>query len=146
MDKLAYMLHEGNHSCVVENFDHIFTFNGTGISDLYDMVTGKPCFLKEAAIADKVVGKAAAAMMILGEVERVYADIISLPALVLLRHAGIETDFGQVVCFIRNRDRTDWCPLEKLCCQKESPEEIFHQVEEYRKNTRIKELLKYEQI
>lgn len=140
------MLHEGDYSCVVENFGQIFTFTGVGISDLYDMVTNKPCFLKEAAIADKVVGKAAAALMILGQVDRVYAEVISLSALVLLRHACIETDFGQVVAGILNRDKTDWCLLEKMCYQKESPKEILQQVEEFRKNKRIKELLKYEQV
>lgn len=140
------MLHEGDYSCVAENFGQIFTFTGAGVSDLYDMVTNEPCFLKEAAIADKVVGKAAAALMILGKVERVYAEIISLPALVMLRHARIETEFGQVVVGIRNHDDTDWCPLEKMCYPKESPEEILQQVEEFRKNKRIKEILKHEQV
>lgn len=146
MNKLINILHEESYSCVVENFGQIFTFTGTGVFDLYDMVTNKPCFLKEASIADKVVGKAAAALMILGKVDWVYAEIISLSGLVMLRHAGIQTDFGQVVPGIRNRDNTDWCPLEKMCYQKESPEEILRQVEESRKNMRIKELLKYEQV
>lgn len=146
MDKIINILHEENYSCVVENFDQIFTFTGAGVSDLYDMVTSKPYFLKEAVLADKVVGKAAAALMILGKVDRVYAEVISLSALVLLRHAHIETDFGQVVVGIRNRDNTDWCPLEKMCYPKESPEEILQKVEEFRKNKRIKEILKYEQV
>lgn len=146
MNKIINILRQGDYSCVIENYDQIFTFTGRGVSDLYDMVTNKPCFLKEATIADKVVGKAAAALMILGKVDRVYAEVISLSGLVLLRHAGIETDFGQVVVGIRNRDNTDWCPLEKMCCQKESPEEILGQIEEFRKNMRIREILKYEQV
>lgn len=146
MNKIINILHEGEYSCVVENFGQIFTFTGAGVSDLYDMVTNKPCFLKEAALADKVVGKAAAALMIFGKVERVYAEVISLSALVLLRHADIETDFGQVVVGIHNRDNTDWCPLEKMCYPKESPEEILQQVEEFRKKKRIKEILKHEQV
>lgn len=146
MNKIISILHYESYSCVVENFDQIYTFTGEGISDLYDMVTNKHCFLKEAVIANKIVGKAAAALMILGKVDRVYAEVISLSALVMLRHARIETDFGQVVVGIRNRDNTDWCPLEKMCYQKESLEEILQQVEEFRKNTKIKELLKYEQV
>lgn len=146
MNKLINILHEGNYSCVVENYGQIFTFTGAGVSDLYNMVTNKPCFLKEATIADKVVGKATAALMILGRVDRVYAEVISLAGLVLLRHYGIETDFGQVVPGIRNRDNTDWCPLEKMCYPKESPEEILQQIQEFRKNIRIKDILKYEQV
>lgn len=140
------MLHEGSYYCVVANFDRIYTFTGAGVSDLYDMVKNKPCFLKEATVADKVVGKAAAALMILGSVNKVYAGIISLSALVLLRHAGIETDFGQVVPCILNRDKTDWCPLEKMCYQKESAEEIFPLIDDFIKNRRITEILRYEEV
>ena len=39
--------------------------------------------MKGAAIADKVIGKGAAALMVLGGFKTVYADIISTPALVI---------------------------------------------------------------
>lgn len=53
--------------------------------------------MKGAAIADKVIGKGAAALMVLGGFKTVYADIISTPALALLCEAGIETTFAQEV-------------------------------------------------
>lgn len=131
MEKIIRMLHTGNYSCVVENFDEVFTFTGQGVADLYDMVKNKPCFLQKAYIADKVVGKAAAALMILGGVEKMYADVISLSALTLLREAGIDADFGRVVAFIHNREKTDWCPLEKLCYEETSAEAIFSIIEKF---------------
>ena len=46
--------------------------------------------MRGAQIADKVIGKAAAVLMVLGRVQEVYTDIISEPALVLLRRANIK--------------------------------------------------------
>ncbi|MDU1904151.1 MAG: DUF1893 domain-containing protein [Dysgonomonas sp.] len=131
MEKLIKILHEGNYSCVVENFDEIYTFTQRGVADLYDMVKNKPGFLKDARIADKVVGKGAAALMILGGIGQLYANTISLSALVLLREADIKVDYEHVVSFIKNRDNTDWCPLEKLSYEATSAEAIFPLIEEF---------------
>ncbi len=138
MEKLIKILHEGDYSCVVENFEEIFTFTGRGVSDLYDMIKNKPDFLQNARIADKIIGKGAAALMILGGVKDVYADVISLSALILLREAGIEADFGRVVPFIWNRDKTDWCPLEKICYEETSAKAILPLIEEFINNMKKK--------
>ena len=80
MEDLIRLLHEGDHSLVVANGD-VRTFDGRGVSDLYGLFKEDPGFLKGAFIADKVVGKAAAALMILRGEKEVFADIISQPAL-----------------------------------------------------------------
>lgn len=129
MTELVEMLHEGGYSCVVENNIGRFTFLQRGIADLYDMVKNKPGFLNGASIADKVVGKGAAALMIVGGLKNIYADIISDSALTLLQEAGIETDYGQVVPFIQNRTQTDWCPVEKMCYKESSVQTIFPLIE-----------------
>ncbi|MCC8094121.1 MAG: DUF1893 domain-containing protein [Tannerellaceae bacterium] len=131
MEKLIKLLHEGNHSCVVGNFDEVYTFDQWGIADLYDMVKNKPCFLKDACVADKVVGKAAAALMILGEIKELYADVISLSAVIFLREAGIEPNFAQVIPFIWNQDKTDCCPLERMCSNEPSAQNILSMIETF---------------
>ena len=77
---LIRLLHEEQHSLVVANGD-VCTFDGRGVSDLYDLFKEDPGFLKGASLADKIVGKAAAALMALSEVREVYADVVSRPAL-----------------------------------------------------------------
>lgn len=129
MKKIIGILHSENCSCVVGNCDLIYTFSGRGVSDLYDMVKNKPGFLRGAFVADKVIGKAAAALLILGGVEKVYADVISLSALVLLRESGIEADFGRIVPIIQNRTQTDWCPLERICYEEKSATNIYPLIE-----------------
>lgn len=63
-DELIRILQDGNHSLVVAG-DGIRTFDGRGISDLYGLLTEHPGWLRGASVADKVVGKGAAALLIL---------------------------------------------------------------------------------
>ena len=75
MDELIRLLHEGGYSCVIRK-EEIRTFTQRGVADLYDLLNQHPVFLHGAQVADKVVGKAAAALMVLGGVREVYPDII----------------------------------------------------------------------
>lgn len=114
MDDLINILHGGNHSLVVANGD-ICTFDQRGIADLYNLLCTDPGFLTGASIADKVVGKGAAALAILGGIRELYADIISEPALELLRENAVRTTYGNKVSHIINRQGTGLCPVEQLC-------------------------------
>lgn len=102
-------------SCVICNKGRVFSFFGRGVADLLRILESEPALLKEAFVADKVVGKAAAALMISGGVTEVYAVTISKPALDLLNGNNIKTDFEVLTDHVINRTGTDWCPLEKLC-------------------------------
>ena len=62
MEELINLLHTGGYSCVIDNEGKIRTFTQRGVADLYDLLTREPEFLKGALIADKVVGKGAAAL------------------------------------------------------------------------------------
>lgn len=137
MKEIINILHEGNYSCVIKNNETIHTFTQRGVADLYDLLTNKPELLKGAFLADKVVGKGAAALMILGGVAEIYTDIISLSALMLLREAGIQTDFGQVVPYIQNRDQTGWCPVEAMCYNEASAEAVFPLIENFINKIRL---------
>ena len=114
MNELIEKLHEEGCSCVVSNKE-VRTYTHRGVDDLYRLLKQEPTFLNGAEVADRVVGKAAAAMMVKGGVKNVYADLISLSALTLLRDAGVTTDFDQLVTYIKNTKLTDWCPVEAMC-------------------------------
>lgn len=89
MDDLINILHGGNHSLVVANGD-ICTFDQHGIADLYDLLCNDSGFLAGASIADKVVGKGAASLVILGHVAELHADIISETALEILNQNPVK--------------------------------------------------------
>ena len=139
MGEITQILHEGNYSCVVKNGENIKTFTQRGVADLYDLLKSDPAFLKGASIADKVIGKAAASLMILGGVTEIYADTISQSAIDILSHTYIELDFKNKVDYIQNRDQSGWCPLEKLTYEEDSLEMIFERIENFILNMRAKQ-------
>lgn len=53
---------------MIAHGDCIRTFTQRGVADLYDLLVTEPDFLQSASIADKVIGKAAASLMVLGGV------------------------------------------------------------------------------
>lgn len=130
MEDLVRLLHDGKYSLVVANGD-VCTFNGQGISDLYKLFKEDPGFLRGASLADKIVGKAAATLMVLGGVREVYADIICLSAIDLLRNSKIQLNYGIVVPNITNRTKTGLCPLEIRCQNCLTPLECLNQIEEF---------------
>lgn len=118
-------------SCVIRNGKDIRVFRERGIKDLYRLLKEEPEFLKGAFVADKIVGKAAAALMILGGVKELFAGVVSFPALELCRKTGLRVDYTHEVPYIINRTQTDRCPLEILCKDLQTPEECRIRIEEF---------------
>lgn len=130
MEDLIRLLHEGGYSLIVANGE-VDTFTGRGVSDLYKILNEDPGYLAGASVADKVVGKAAAALMILGQIKELYADVISVPAIALLKESGIKVSYRIEVPHIINRAGTGWCPLETLCYELQDPRECFLRIQEF---------------
>ena len=102
-------------SCVVRNGDKVRIFRERGVKDLYRLLREEPQLLDGAFVADKVVGKGAAALMILGGVGELHADVISRPARLLLAASPVHVSYTLEVPYIVNRTRTGQCPVETLC-------------------------------
>lgn len=101
------------------------------MADLYALLREDSDFLKGASVADKVVGKAAAALMILGEVGELHADVVSRPALDLFADSGVCVSYGTAVPHIINRTKTGWCPLETCCRYCLTPQDCLVRIEEF---------------
>lgn len=134
MKDLIELLHN-NHTLVVSNGE-VRTFQGRGISDLYRLLHEDPDFLKGASVADKVVGKGAAALMLLGRVGELHADLISEPALALLQTGRIRVAYDEKVPQIQNRTKSGICPVETLCRNAVTAEECLPLIEEFMKSVK----------
>ena len=139
MEELINLLHTGGYSCTIANGGKIRTFTQRGVADLYDLLTQEPEFLKGALVADKVVGKGAAALMILGGIEELYTDVVSSNAMDLFQTSDVKVDFVQEVPFIWNRDHTGWCPVETMCSEEESAEAILQLIRGFLERIKNKE-------
>lgn len=113
--RLVELLFAENASCVIRNGSETRIFRERGVRDLYRLLGEDPAFLAGAFVADKVVGKGAAALMILGGVSEVYADVISRSARELLRKSRVRVEYTLEVPHIVNRAGTGICPVETLC-------------------------------
>lgn len=113
--ELKELLHSNECSCVISNGGSTSLYYQRGVSDLFELLTHHPEVLDGAMIADKVVGKGAAALMILGGVDSLYTDVISVPALKLLRDSSVYVEYAKAVPNIINRSGTGICPVETLC-------------------------------
>ena len=128
---LADILHDEDCSCVIYSDGVVHRFRRRGVRDLYELYTHDRSILAGATIADKVVGKGAAALMAAGGVHCVYTDVISEPALELLRSAGVDITYGKCVPNIFNRAGTDLCPVEKLCNGCATAEECIPLIQQF---------------
>lgn len=115
INQLVEILHRDKCSCVIANGNEITLYHRRGVADLLYLLHNEPDKLNGAMIADKVIGKGAAALMILGGISQAYADVISRPALKLLEQAAVPVSYDTAVPNIINRRGTGICPVEELC-------------------------------
>lgn len=131
MEKLIEKLRQGSYSCVVENGEQVESFTRRGVIDLYEVLNERPELLKGARLADKIVGKAAAALMILGGVKVIHAELISTPAIALLENHGVVVTYTKSVPYIINRSGDGWCPMEQFSQAIDSPQAIYPLIDSF---------------
>ena len=65
MKRLIELLHSEGCSCVIESQGEIRAFRQRGVADLYDLYQNERDFMQNAQLADKVIGKGSAALILL---------------------------------------------------------------------------------
>ncbi len=116
LSRARELLDELDCSCVIVGRDGVVTScHRRGVIDLFDLLMNNPGMLDGAVVADKVVGKGAAALMALGHVAAVYSRVMSREALSLLSREGVMATCDNEVEEIVNRAGTGRCPVETLC-------------------------------
>lgn len=121
MQQLIEILRREKCSLVVKNHGIVTTYSKPGVRDLEHLLDHDPEMLDGATIADKVIGKAAAAMVVVGGVKELYAEVISKKAIPFLEEAGIAYTYGTLVDTIK--EEGDRCQLEKITAPATTPEE-----------------------
>lgn len=133
MDKelINVLVDEGCRGVVRSVQGELRTFSRRGVADLFNLVADEPDFLRGASVADRVIGRGAALLLVKGGAREVYAQVISSGALEVLRSVGIETSFDKEVPNIINRTGTDICPVEKLTASTSSPDEAYERIKQF---------------
>ena len=117
------LLNTNHLSLLVRNRGVTTTHANRGVQDLLTLLNEQPERLRGAVVADKMIGKAAAALMIEGGVQAVYTNLICTPARELLEQAGVKVVATEEVPMILNRDRSGQCPIDSRLNEAQTAEE-----------------------
>lgn len=123
LDKARKMLE--NHALAIVCGDTAQSYDERGIKTLLSILSDNPDLLCGASVADKVVGKAAALLMVKGNVKEVYAEVISESAIEIFRKYRIPFAYGTIAAKIINRSGTGMCPMEQTVVDIDNPDDAF---------------------
>ena len=99
---------------------------GRGLDPLLRLLdAGK---LSGAVVADRVVGRAAAAIYVRGGAKRVYAELAGKGARELLAANGVALEAAKTVEVILNHEQTGSCPMERAVSGLEEPKEMVEAI------------------
>ena len=87
-------------------------FYNKRVIDIVYLIKNEKETLKEATVADKVIGKVAATLLTLSGVKEIYAKTISEYAICVLKKYNIKYEYENKVQYIINNDETGMCPME----------------------------------
>lgn len=122
---------------VVKSGIVIFESTGKMLKPLLECLSNYKNDMEQAVVIDKVIGRAAAMLCVLGKVQQVITLVASKSAQTVLDKYGIGLYAEKSVATIMNHDKTGLCPMELLALSCDTPEEFFMKLVE-RQNFTIK--------
>ena len=131
LEQAVALLKERQASCVIwiDGKEPILS-DEIGIKPLMKELRKEQSAFENGVIADKVVGKAAALMAILGGAKAVYGQVLSESAENILKKYKIAYAYDQKVPYTENRTKTGQCPLEEAVNLVDDPKEAFKVLED----------------
>ncbi len=126
----------GENNCIaIKNGNVVYSDVSKGIKPilkLYESGLLEGCF-----VVDKIIGKAAALIIVLGKASGCYGEIMSDGGIAVLEKNNISFSFGEKCEAIINRLGTDICPMEKTVIGIDDPAEAYKAL-----SKKVKELSK----
>lgn len=118
---------------IVKEGEIIFTSTEKGIKPMYTAILEHKDEIKGASIADRVIGRAAAILCKYAEIKALHTKLISEQAISVFKDTTIEFYYDESTPYIKNRDKTDMCPVEKLSQDVDSnaPEELIEKITDF---------------
>lgn len=106
---------------VVKDGEIIFKSKDKGIKPMFLLATELKEKAKGAALADRVIGKGAAILAGYIGIKEIYTDLISQGGIERLEYYKIPYSMENSCEYIKNRDKTGYCPIEKISMDTEDP-------------------------
>ncbi len=113
IEEMKSLLNKDDIVCVVSKGDQVLTSNLKGIRPWIKWLRENPELLEDAVVVDKVVGKAAAMLMIVSKIKSLYTPVMSETALQYLSSQNIDFSYDRTVVYIKNNEKNGLCPMEQ---------------------------------
>lgn len=124
--KAKQMVKSAAASCVLIKDNRIVhTANGHGVAPLILTYENEPELLKDAFVVDKIIGKAAAMIIVLGGAKEAYGEIMSATACEYLAKHGCKISYSERIELVANRLGDGMCPLESSVLEIDDPAEGY---------------------
>ncbi len=122
------LLKDFNTIVIYKSDASIVVSKDRGVAPLMNLLKEDNSQLKDSVVVDKVIGKAAALLMVYAGVKEVYTPVISSPALKVFKNYNIIIHYDKEVERIVNRKGDGLCPMETLCLDVENPDEAYAKI------------------
>lgn len=116
---------DGKACVVIKDGVFVAVKDGKGVSPLLELLDSSPDLLKDAAVVDKIVGRAAAAICVVAGVKSVYGVTTSADAISFLSAHDIPCESLNTVPKILNREKNGLCPLDDSCKDLDDPAKML---------------------
>jgi len=103
---LSLMIYEGE--------EVVFTSASKGVRPHLEAIDSLGARLKDTTMVDKIVGRAAALLIIYSRTAEVHAGVINPGGRKLIEDAGIKLSFDKLIDHIKTVDGRIYCPFEAM--------------------------------
>jgi len=110
---------------IVKNGAVLYQSTASGMKGLLQAIEEYDRDLAGTAVADKIVGRAAAMLCVYSSVKSVFAITMTEGALRLLTNNRVANKFERYVRRLMNSQGTDICPFERAIRDIDDPKEAF---------------------
>lgn len=116
---------------VLKNEEIVFESDEMGIIPMYEFYNSN--INGEVYVIDKFIGMGAARLLLNSKVKvkALFTFVISKDSKELLESNNIEVVYDRVVDKILNKDKTDFCPIEKISMNYKDFNDFYNELEEF---------------
>ena len=98
------------------------------INDIKEILNKNKLALKNAVIADKVIGKVAGSILTVAGVKEIYADVISKYAIPVLEKNNVKYEYKNLTEYVQNNAKTGMCPMENKYKDEKDINKIYNEM------------------
>ena len=131
--KAIKTIESGEFSCILIRHDEIIHRDlGKGVRPLLTLLKTEEGreLMENSIVADRIIGKAAAILLVLGKAKSAYGITMSKSAKEYLQAHGIDCKFSRCVDAISDRTGRGICPLERSVMDIDDPQEGYQKIQE----------------